>query len=142
MPDIRKYFEIRLKMFNVYCLLKLCTLAFKCTCITTVKLVSVHTVDIDLIPSSVQFTLTLLLTLTNIIIFLTKILGHLSDTDICPTTEISFSDKRPCRKRIRKRIFVRKFVSIIFKTMLETMVYNVWVTGCSTVWCINVCLLV
>ena len=23
------------------------------------------------------------------------ILGHLSDTDICPTTEISFSDKRP-----------------------------------------------
>ena len=70
------------------------------------------------------------------------ILGHLSDTDICPTTEISFSDKRPCRTRIRKRTFVRKSVSIIFKTMLETMVYNVWVTGCSTVRCINVCLLI
>ena len=71
-----------------------------------------------------------------------RILGHLSDTDICPTTEISFSDKRRCWKRIRKRTFVRKSVSIIFKTMLETMVYNVWVTGCSTVRCINVCLLV
>ena len=53
------------------------------------------------------------------------ILGHLSDTDICPTTEISFLDKRPCRTRIRKRTFVRKSVSIIFKIMLETMVYNV-----------------
>ena len=61
------------------------------------------------------------------------ILGHLSDTDICPTTEISFSDKRPCRTRIRKRTFVRKSVTIIFKIMLETMVCNVWVTGCSTV---------
>ena len=71
-----------------------------------------------------------------------RILGHLSDTDICPTTEISFSDKRPCRTRIRKRTFVRKSGSIIFKTMLETMVYNVWVTDCSTVRCINVCLLV
>ena len=71
-----------------------------------------------------------------------KILGHLSDTDLCPTTEISFSDKRPCRTRIRKRTFVRKSVTIIFKIMLETMVYNVWVTGCSTVRCINVCLLV
>ena len=28
------------------------------------------------------------------------------------------------------------------QTMLETMVYNVWVTGCSSVRCINVCLLV
>ena len=35
-----------------------------------------------------------------------QILGHLSDTDICPTTEISFSDKRPCRTRIRKRTLV------------------------------------
>ena len=57
------------------------------------------------------------------------ILGHLFDTDICPTTEISYSDKRPCRKRIRKRTFVLKSVTIIFKIMLETMVYNVWVTG-------------
>ena len=50
--------------------------------------------------------------------FLT-ILGHVSDTDICPTTEISFSDKRPCRTRIRKRTFVRKLVTIIFKIMLD-----------------------
>ena len=62
-----------------------------------------------------------------------EILRHLPDTDICPTTEISFSDKRQCQTRIlRKRIFVRKSVTIIFKIMLETMVYNVWVTGCST----------
>ena len=70
------------------------------------------------------------------------ILGHLSDTDICPTTEISFLDKRPCRTFVRKRTFVLKSVTIIFTIMLETMVYNVWVTGCSTVRCINVCLLV
>ena len=44
--------------------------------------------------------------------------------DSCPTTEIRFSDKRPCRTRIRKRTFVRKLVTIIFKIMLETMVYN------------------
>ena len=65
-----------------------------------------------------------------------RILGHLSDTDICPTTEISFSDKNP------KTDICPKVGLNYIQIMLETMVYNVWVTGCSSVRCINVCLLV
>ena len=72
------------------------------------------------------------------------ILGHLSDTDICPTTKISFSDKRRVGQESENGHLSESpsQISIIFKTMLETMVYNAWVTGCSTVRCINVCLLV